>query len=191
VYQQIKETILRKVQISDEDLEKSFEYSSLRYYKKGDLLLKAGEYCRFIAFLNSGLVTTTIIADGKEIACNFIYEGCFFTYTEGISLDIPSHKNFIALEDCEVMMISKEKLPGIFALNPKFETLFSQLLAEELRNVLLTEQESKTLPLETRYLNFLNTIPDAFNRIPLKYIAGYLGIEPQSLSRLRKRLAGK
>jgi CRP/FNR family transcriptional regulator, anaerobic regulatory protein len=187
----VKEVISSKVQIPDEDLERSFDYSRLSNYKKGDQILKAGDYCRFIGFLNKGLIVTTIISDGKEIACNFIYEGCFFTYTEGISQNTPSHKNFAALEDCEILMISKEKLPQIFALNPKFETLFTQLLAEELRNLLLAEQQSRTQPLETRYLNFLETIPDAFNRIPLKHIAGYLGIEPQSLSRLRKRLASK
>jgi len=191
MYSKVKETILNKVNIPNEDLEKSFEYSSIQHYKKGDRVLKAGEYCRFIGFLNSGLIVTTILSEGKEIACNFIYEGCFFTYTEGISLQTPSHKDFVALEDCEILMISKEKLPQIFALNPKFETLFTQLLAEELRNLLLAEQHNRTQPLETRYLNFLNTVPDAFNRIPLKHIAGYLGIEPQSLSRLRKRMAGK
>jgi CRP/FNR family transcriptional regulator, anaerobic regulatory protein len=191
MYTRVKETILSKVQIPDEALEKSFEYSSVRHFKKGERILKAGDYCRFIAFLNSGLIVTTILSEGKEIACNFIHEGCFFTYTEGISQQTPSHKDFIALEDCNVLMISKELLPQIFALNPKFEALFTQLLAEELRNLLLTEQQNRTQPLEVRYLNFLNSVPDAFNRIPLKYIAGYLGIEPQSLSRLRKRMAGK
>lgn len=191
MYTKVKETIQNKVQIPDDDLQKSFEFSNVCYYKKGDYLLKAGEYCRFIGFLNAGLIVTTTISEGKEIACSFVYEGCFFTYTESLSQNTASHKNFVALEDCEVLMIGKEKLPQIFLLNPKFETLFTQLLAEELRTLLLTELENKTLQLETRYLNFLKTIPDGFNRIPLKYIAGYLGIEPQSLSRLRKRLAGK
>jgi CRP/FNR family transcriptional regulator, anaerobic regulatory protein len=191
MYLKVKEAILSKVQIPDEDLEKSFAFSTIQHYRKGDRILKAGEYCRFIGFLNNGLIVTTILSEGKEIACNFIHEGCFFTYTEGISQQAPSRKDFIALEDCDILMISKEKLPQIFALNPKFETLFTQLLAEELRNLLLAEQQNRTQPLETRYHNFLNTIPEAFNRIPLKYIAGYLGIEPQSLSRLRKRMAGK
>ena len=191
MYSKVKETILSKVQIPDEDLEKSFDYSHVQHYKKGDRILKAGDYCRFIGFLNSGLIVSTILSEGKEIACDFIYEGCFFTYTESISQQTPSHKDFVALEDSEILMISKDNLRQIFALNPKFETLFTQLLAEELRNLLLAEQQKRTQPLETRYLNFLDTVPDAFNRIPGKHIAGYLGIEPQSLSRLRKRMAGK
>jgi DNA-binding MarR family transcriptional regulator len=74
---------------------------------------------------------------------------------------------------------------------PKFETLFTQILAEELRNVLLAQQYNRTQSAENRYLQFIETYPEAFSRIPLKYIAGYLGLEPQSLSRIRNRLSKK
>jgi len=192
MYKKVTDYINKRISIPDNELKKSFQYTSVRYYKKGGFILRTGEYCRFIGFLNSGLIVSTIIKDdGKEVASNFTPENCFFTYTEGLSGNMPSHKNFIALEDCEMLILEKEKLPLIFSLNPKFETLFTQILAEELKNVLLTEQNNRTLSAENRYLKFIDTYPDAFNRIPLKYIAGYLGIEPPSLSRLRKRLAGK
>lgn len=178
--------------ISNEELEKSFSYSQPRSFTKGDHLLRIGEYCKFIGFLNKGLVITTIIDnEGNEKASNFIYDGCFFTYTEGLASNTPSHKNFIALEDCETIMLSKENLAVIFKENPKFETLLNQMLAEEVKYLLLNEQVNKTVGLEERYLNLENQYPNAFQRIPQKYIADYLGIEPQSLSRLRKRLAGK
>lgn len=187
----IRNCILQKILIPEADLEKSLEYCYVHQYKKGQFILRAGEYCRFFGFLNSGLIMSTIDNDGKEIAANFIIEQCFFTYTEGLTHNVPSHKNFVALEDSEVIMISKEKLPLIYAINSRFETLFSQLLAEELRNMSLKEQSLRTQSSESRYLKFLDTFPSASNRIPLKHIAGYLGIEPESLSRLRKRLAGK
>jgi CRP-like cAMP-binding protein len=192
MFDKVREYIKRRISIPDEDLEKSFQYSSVRYYKKGDYILRCGEYCRFIGFVNSGLIVSTIITDdGKEIATDFIFENCFFTYTEGLSNNVPTHKNSIALEDCEMLILEKEKLPLIFSINPKFETLFTQILAEELRNVLLAEQNNRTQSAENRYLRFIETYPEAFNRIPLKHIAGYLGIEPPSLSRLRKKIAGK
>jgi CRP-like cAMP-binding protein len=191
MYLQIKEYVKRRIQIPDKDLEESFQYSTLRFYKKGDYILKIGDYCRFIGFLNSGLIVNTIVEEGKEIACNFIFENCFFTYTEGIIDNTPSHKNSIVLEDCEMLILEKEKLQLIFSINQKFETLFSQILAEEVRNLLQNEEISRTQSVEKRYLQFIDSFPGAFNRIPLKYIAGYLGIEPPSLSRLRKRLARK
>ncbi|TMI93746.1 MAG: Crp/Fnr family transcriptional regulator [Bacteroidetes bacterium] len=191
MYSQVREYIKKRVLIADDDLEKSFQYSDVRYFKKGEYILRIGDYCRFIGFLNSGLIVNTVLIEGKEIACNFIFENCFFTYTEGITNNAPSHKNSIALEDGEMLVLDKETLPLIFSINQKFETLFSQILAEEVRNLLHNEESGRTQSVEKRYLQFIETFPDAFNRIPLKYIAGYLGIEPPSLSRVRKRLAGK
>lgn len=191
MYENVIEYIRKRISIPDSDLEKAFQYSDVKCFKKGDYILKIGEYCRIIGFVNTGLIVGTIINEGKEIACSFTFENCFFTYAEGLSYNTPSHKNFMALEDCEMLVLSKDKLPMIFSINQKFETLFTQILAEEIRNLMMTDQNSRTQSAETRYLQFIDGFPDAFNRIPLKYIAGYLGIEPPSLSRLRKRLAGK
>jgi len=192
MYTKVKQYIQQRIQIPDKDLEESFQHSKVQYFKKGDYILRIGQYCRFIGFLNSGIIVSTIIDEGgKEIACSFTYENCFFTYTEGINNNVPSHKNFIALEDCEMIVLDKEKLSLIFSMNQKFETLFAQILAEEVRNLLLNEENTRTQSVEKRYLNFIESYPNAFNSIPLKYIAGYLGIEPPSLSRLRKKLAGR
>jgi CRP-like cAMP-binding protein len=110
---------------------------------KGQYLLRIGEYCRFIGFLNKGLIITAFIDNaGKEKASNFICEGCFFTYTEGLAANTPSHKNLIALEECETLMLSKEDPAIIFKENTKFETPLNRILAEEVRNLLLNEQAS-------------------------------------------------
>jgi CRP/FNR family transcriptional regulator, anaerobic regulatory protein len=192
MYSKVIEYIQARIMISQEELEKSFRYSQPKTFPKGSYLLRLGEYCRFIGFLNKGMIMNTIIdTNGNEKASNFIYEGCFFTYTEGLASNIPSHKNFIALEECETIILSKENLAVIFKENPKFETLLNQMLAEEIRNLLFNEQAHKTLSLEERYLNLEKQYPNPFQRIPLKFLADYLGVEPPSLSRLRKRLAGK
>jgi CRP/FNR family transcriptional regulator, anaerobic regulatory protein len=192
MYSKVKEYIKARIVISEEELMRSFNYSEPKSFVKGEHLLRAGQYCNFIGFLNKGLIITTIIDNaGNEKASNFICEGCFFTYTEGLASNTPSHKNFIALEACETLMLSKDNLAVIFKENPKFETLLNQILAEEVRFLLLNEQAGKTLSLDERYLNLEKQYPNAFQRIPLKYLADYLGIEPSSLSRLRKRLAGK
>ena len=192
MYSQVINYIKQRIEISREEIEESLKYSNYKKFARGDYILTAGEHCRFIGFLNKGFIVTTFVDDtGNEIASEFKHEGCFFTYTEGLANNNPSHKNFIAIEDCETLILKKEYLPVIFKANPKFETLFSQILAEELRNVLLNEQNRKTMSVEERYLALENTIPGALQRIPVKYIAGYLGIEAPSLSRLRRRLAGK
>jgi CRP/FNR family transcriptional regulator, anaerobic regulatory protein len=190
MYSQVINYIKQRVEISQSAIEESLQYSDFKKYAKGDYILRAGEHCRFI--LNKGFIVTTFVDEtGNEKASEFKHEGCFFTYTEGLTNNNPSHKNFIAIEDCEALVLNKEYLPLIFKANPKFETLFSLILAEELRLVLLNEQNRKTQSVEERYLALENTFPQALQRIPVKYMAGYLGIEAPSLSRLRRRLAGK
>jgi len=192
MYSQVINYIKQRIEISREEIEESLKYSDFKKYNKGDYILRAGEHCRFIGFLNKGFIVTTFVDEtGNEKASEFKHEGCFFTYTEGLTNNNPSHKNFIAIEDCEALVLNKEDLPLIFKANPKFESLFSLILAEELRLVLLNEQNRKTQSVEERYLALENTFPRALQRIPVKYIAGYLGIEAPSLSRLRRRLAGK
>ena len=184
--------IQKRIKISQEELEEVFKQCSYKEYKKREYLLRIGEQCRFIGFLNTGLIMITLIDnDGKELACNFVYEGCFFTYVEGLAENRSSHKNFIALENCEAIILDKEHLSTLFKANQKFETLFNKILTEDLGYMLMAEQRNKTQSLDERYLNFENQCPQAFQRIPLKYIATYLGVEPPSLSRLRKRLATK
>jgi len=192
MYSKVIQFIQSRISISREELEKPFVYSQLKDFRKGEYLLRIGQYCKFIGFLNKGLIMTSIIDNaGKERATGFIYEGCFFTYTEGLASDTPSHKNFIALEDSETILLSKDDLSKIFMENQKFETLLNQMLAEEVRNSLMNEYANKTLSLEDRYFNLEKLYPNAFQRIPLKYLADCLNIEAPSLSRLRKRLAGK
>lgn len=192
MYSQVITYIKQRSEISAQEIEDCFQYTEFKKFAKGDYILRAGEYCRFIGFINKGMIVTTFVDDsGNEKAHEFKYEGCFFTYTEGLASNTLSHKNFIALEDCEALILNKEFLPLIFKTNPKFETLFSQILAEEIRLLLLNDQNSKTLSAEERYLELEKVYPNALQRIPVKYIAGYLGIEAPSLSRLRRRLAKK
>ena len=192
MYSQVINYIKQRIEISREEIEETLEYSDFKKYKKGEYILRAGEHCRFIGFLNKGFIVTTFVDEtGNEKASEFKHEGCFFTYTEGLANNNPSHKNFITIEECETLILRKEYLPVLFKANPKFETLFSQILAEELSIVLLNEQNRKAMSVEERYLALENTFPGALQRIPVKYIAGYLGIEAPSLSRLRRRLAGK
>ena len=192
MYSQVINYIKQRIEVTEAELQEGLKYSVPKKYGKGDYIIRMGEQCRFIGFINKGLmVTTTVDETGKESAFDFKCENCFFTYTEGLMNSEPSTKNFIALEECETLILQKEHLEKILKLNPKFETLFSKILAEDLTSVLKNQQSIKAQSAEERYLSLEQKYPRGLQRIPVKYIAGYLGIEPESLSRLRRRLAGK
>ena len=192
MYEKVISYIKQRIEITDEELEQGLKCTMFKKYEKGDYVIRIGESCRYIGFINKGLMVTTTVDDhGKETAFDFKSENCFFTYTEGLINNAPSHKNFIALEDCETLILPKEQLEKLLTLNPKFETLFTKVLAEDLARVLKNQQHVKEQSAEERYLSLEQTYPGALHRIPVKYIAGYLGIEPESLSRLRRRLTKK
>jgi CRP-like cAMP-binding protein len=192
MYAQVTEFIRQRVSVPEDLLQDAFSRSRLVHYKKGDAILRAGEYCRFIGFLNTGLIMVTITDEaGKEAVCSFFFEKEFFTYVEGIQENIPSDKNFVALEDCELLLLGKNELPAIFSLHPAFEALFNKVILEGLQRVIGYAQAQHTQSVEERYLHLMERQPQLFSRIPLKIIANYLGVAPPSLSRMRKRLAQK
>ena len=119
MYSQVINYIKQRVEISREEIEENLQYSEFKTYAKGEYVLRAGEYCRFIGFLNKGFIVTTITdSTGDEKAAEFKHKGCFFTYTEGLAGNTPFRKNFIAVEDCEALLLNKEYLPLIFKANP-------------------------------------------------------------------------
>src|SRR5687768_11570104 len=152
MYSQVKAFISQRVDIPDKELDEALQYASYREYSKGEYVIRIGEQCRFIGYINKGLMVTTTVDDsGKESAFDFKRENCFFTYTEGLLNNKPSHKNFIALEDCETLILQKDHLEQLFKTNPKFESLFSKILAEDLASVLANQQSMKEQSLEDRY----------------------------------------
>lgn len=178
-----------KIDISENELLELVPYISLKKYEKNQLIIREGEPFNFIGFLNRGLIRSYILDDGKELTSRFTFENCVFTYLEGLLDDRFSHKNFQAIEYCEVLFLKKDDLPKILSLNPKFETIFRILLLDEsVMQIQNIEAERKETPTD-RYLRFLKENPEIYNRLSIKDIASYLGIEPQSLSRIRKRLA--
>ena len=100
MYSQVINYIKQRVEISREETEETLQYSDFKKFAKGDYILRVGEYYRFIGFLNKGFIVTTFVDEtGNEKASEFKHEGCFFTYTEGLTNNNLSHKNFIAIED--------------------------------------------------------------------------------------------
>jgi len=191
MFLQLKSYIQNRINISDEDLHEIFLLCSVHDYKKDEVIIRHGGFCRVIGFLNKGLIRVASIKLEKEVTTQFIFEGCFFTYVPGLTEEKKCDEDFIALEDCEVVLLDKNVLRQILEKDQRLNKLFTLELAQELKNLLFQNQQYRsTSPIE-RYLHFVEQNFEVYNRIPLKYIAAYLGLEPQSLSRIRNRLSKK
>jgi CRP-like cAMP-binding protein len=163
-------------------------YFEPQTFKRGKLLLTEGKICNFIAFISVGSVRHFHIKDGNEKTCEISFENQFVTDFGSFTYGTPSYINLQALEDTEVLIVKKAKLFELYKNCPHFET-FGRLMAEKiaLRATEIAMSLSSEKP-ETRYKNLLARNPDLFQRVQQKYIANFLGISPESLSRIRKRI---
>ncbi len=156
-----------------------------------DYLLKAGEVCTFIAFINEGSFRTFYTKD-DEHETNFLLNAAFdFTNNyESFTTGLPSNLSIQAIENSEVILLPKAGLMTLYETS-FYWNKFGRMAAEHIfiRSKRRAEELLFMSP-EERYLNLMKYNADFFQKFPLKYIASYMGITPQSLSRIRARLSG-
>ncbi|PWJ58703.1 CRP-like cAMP-binding protein [Dyadobacter jejuensis] len=161
-----------------------------REYKKGEVLLKEGAYSKETYFVLKGCLRSYYIHDAEEITTEF------YTELEGVSpacsqTDEASEYFIDCVEDSLVSVGTQDMEEDMFQKFPRFESL-CRILSEKL---LLKQQTAmvnyKTSSPEQRYLQLMETNPGLVHRVPQYQIASYLGIKPESLSRIRKRIMQK
>ena len=167
-------------------------YFVVKKIRKKEFYMKPGVVCRRKAYVNKGCLRNFVIDEqGHERTLLFPVEDWW-------TADIDSYysgevgTNYIqALEDCELFEISKENFLMLENKIPKLKQWYTYKLMRKAITSMKRIEELKTMSPQDRYLNLLENNPEIFQRVPLKYIASYLNIEPQSLSRRRKRLIKK
>ncbi|WP_338767131.1 Crp/Fnr family transcriptional regulator [Bernardetia sp. ABR2-2B] len=178
------------IAISEEEKKAITDLDMFRNYEKGTILLETGQSSEKGYFVIKGCLRTYYIIEGEEKTTNF--------YTELESLapvcsitKKPSEYSVSCVEDSIIMVSDPSMEEVIFEKFPRFETLCRVLSEELLVNHQTTFDNFKISSPEQRYLNLMKNRPDLLQRVPQYQLASYLGIKPQSLSRLRSRLAEK
>ncbi len=181
------QNLLPTMEESDwEVLSSRFTYRQL---KKGDFLTRSGETCRQVSFLNKGLIRFFYDVDGKEISTGFVTENDYVAEYASFLLQQPAHSNLDALEESEVINLSFNDMQLLYQTNPVFQ-IFGRKVAEMLF-ILLVSQNTTLLTLspEERYQTLINYQPFVIQRVPQYMIASYIGITPEHLSRIRKKMS--
>ncbi len=169
------------------DLVKGFDV--IRKFKKKEFLLKPGQGCAFLAFIKKGTFKVFFYdKEGTEITVWFSFEGMMVGDLLAFYKSSKAIFYVQAIDDCEVCIISKERLEELYAKNPDY-LQFGRKYAEFVStNVMERMLSLQTKTAEERYLELLAN-PNYMQKIPLKYLASYLGITDSSLSRIRKNLS--
>lgn len=160
--------------------------------KKGDFLMRQGDTCKHSFFVESGLLRYySIDSKGKEHILHFSPEGWFLSDRDSLYFNIPTQYYTEALEDSTVILFERDFFTSFSEDILKVAELNERLLHNHIRHLQKRITQLLSATAEERYLDFVSIYPDIMLRVPQWMVASYLGIAPESLSRVRKDLASK
>ncbi|MFI1772738.1 Crp/Fnr family transcriptional regulator [Thalassobellus citreus] len=171
---------------------KSIKQNNIKTIEKGDILLKQGEITKYGFFVKSGcLKSYTIDHAGKEHIVQFAPESWMISDLDSFINQVPSMVYIQAIEKSEVVLISKSNFGDLSNLE---KDALIELTTKSINNMIATNKRIIGLLSSTskqRYIDFTETYPTLVKRLPLKLIAAYIGITPEYLSDIRRKIAKK
>jgi CRP-like cAMP-binding protein len=185
------DTIRKVIALSSAEAELVHSLFKAKTYRKGDFFLAEGQICRQVAFLRNGLMRYYINHDGEEKTYSFSQENNFVCNYESFLSQVPSLKIIQALEDSETFIIAYTDLQLFYAGIREGERFGRMVIEGVFLQVLRDLSSFYTDTPELRYERFLQNHPDLQQRISQYHIASYVGVKPQSLSRIRKRISSQ
>jgi CRP-like cAMP-binding protein len=176
----------------DEDIDLFLSLHEVASYNKGDYLLKAGQVERYLYFIKSGILRCFIVKekkeDIKEITVNLVFPNWFFSAYDSFITQTPCKYTVECITDVEIYRISFDNLQFIYK-NTGFGEKVGRVAVEQLFLSRFKREMSLLLDsVDERYKNLLENYPNHIQEVPLKYIASYIGVTPQALSKIRKRI---
>ena len=179
------------VPFSDAELDLIDIYFETKLLKKKEFLLRDTTICDFIAFIAEGSIRHFHIKDGDEKTCDISFSNAWVTDFQSFTHNTNGIMNLQAMESTVVFLIRKQNLYQLYKENNKYET-FGRLMAEQVaqRATEIAMSLSSDKP-EERFQKLVNKHPDLLQRVSQKYVANFLGISAESLSRMRKRIIEK
>jgi CRP-like cAMP-binding protein len=188
MFRNINAYVLKSVNLSAGELE---YFNSMLQYKaipKKTMLLQAGNICNFEAYVNKGCIREYYIdSNGAEVTLQFAVEDWWVSDITSFQDQKVSNMYIETLEDCELLMLSRESKEQLLAEVPKLERMFRLMIQRHLSVVQSRLFKTITHTGMEKYLEFIKRYPTIPQRVPQHYIASYLGMSPEFLSKLRTR----
>lgn len=155
--------------------------------KKMDHLLVSGTVVKELFFFNKGTFRVYHLKDGEEFTTKFLYGPCIYAELFSIRKLTPTFLNIQALNHCDCYKANFTKIEELMVNHPNIRRLFLKLY-EHIYMKSVERQVSFILDSQSkRYANLLAEFPNIINEIPLQYIASFIGVKPETLSRIRKK----
>lgn len=176
--------------------EEEFDYFKALFIpkklRKRQYFLQEGDVCKYQAFVVQGILRSyTVDEKGNEHILQFASEGWWMADLSSYLTNEPSFLNMDALEDAELLLITKPLWEKAMQEVPKLEHYFRIIIQNHLIATQKRLLQSLAETAEEKYNRFVKTYPECLQRVPQHMIASYLGITRETLSRIRKQLAGR
>jgi CRP-like cAMP-binding protein len=177
--------------LSEEEANAINETINIKEFKKGSILLREGQISDEAYFVLEGCVRQYYLVEGEEKTNNFFTEEQWVVSINSFSQQIPSTHFLECCTDAFLVVGNRQKEESLYKKFPKLETISRKVMEK----VFAEQQEIMASYItdtpEQRYLKLLKSRPDLFQLIPQYQIASYIGVKPESLSRIRKRIMQK
>jgi CRP-like cAMP-binding protein len=174
--------------LSDSTKNQLLDYISVKKIKKEEFLLNHGDVCKHIYYVNKGFIRIFYFKDGKNVTEWLADEKQFFFSIASFFESTPSNLVIEALEDSEIIQLSKEGLDTLRKKNIEVANLMVEWINTSL---VLSQKRMESIQFETakqRYDNLIKRQPKILNKVSLQHIASFLGITQETLSRIRSKI---
>jgi len=174
---------------SSDAIEISLPLIQVKTLEKGEHFIEKDKTCRHFAFVAYGIMRAYSTNDGVENTTCLCSNNTFATSTISFITQTPSSVSIQALEKVTLVLISYENLNLLYSKSPFCEKVGRVVAEKEYIELQQSNWRNSSIPAQKKYLTLLKENPGVVNRIPLHYIASYIGITPETLSRIRKKIA--
>ena len=189
--EKILEYIAKYVPLTAEEQASILKDVPYKTFKKGTCILKQGQISKECYFNIQGLVRQYELIEGEEKTTYLYSEGEAIVAFESAAKEIPCQYNWVCEEDTVLVIGRIDGIEDAYNRNPKLEVMSKLFIGQEFGKYQDLSSSLITLNPEQRYLRLLEKRPDLLNRVAQYHIASYLGIKPETLSRIRKRIIAK
>lgn len=189
--QRLIENIKLYTTLNEQELELLKSSVEKRIYKKSETIFTEGKISDEIYFVTKGCVRLFYNVDGSDKTAFFYTEGQFICAGESFTFNIPAIENYQAVEQSEIFIFTKAKIENLLSKAPKMEVIARIATENELITCQKVIASFITKSAEERYIELLSREGELFQRVPQHYIASFLGVSPETLSRIKSRIIKK
>lgn len=192
MYSNILKNVSKYIKLTEEEQSLFTSMLVFRVIPKKTMMLREGEICQFEGYIQKGCARIYYINENWcEVTLSFAVEDWWVSDVGSFYEKRPSHFFIETIEDTEMYVFSLDNKERLLTEIPKFERIFRLLVQRNLSAIQNRLVKTISKPATERYLEFIKTYPSLPVRVPQYYIASYLGVSPEFVSTIRKRLSSK